>query len=151
MHNRTAIRNAVVALLTTGVTSAAVASERRNRIDSTIRPLCIVALGDDAYSADEMAMGQPAYDVEHAQTVTIEIHVDAATGAECAEEIDQIELEVEAALASDLELGGLVENIVPAGSEMETSTDQDRVIAVRSVAYVAPWRCTFGAPDTPES
>lgn len=150
-HNRTQIRTAVVALLTAGVTSATVYSERRNRIDSTMRPLAIVSLGASDPEAAQRAMGQPAYMVEHSQQITVEIHTEAADGQIAAEAVDQIELEIEGALASDLTLGGLVEIIEPASSELEMLTDQDRVIAVRSVSYTAPWRAAFGTPDTPET
>jgi len=96
-------------------------------------------------------MGQPVYQVEHAQVLTVEIHTEAADGQIAAESVDQVQLEVEGALASDLSLGGLVEIIEPAGSELEMLTDQDRVIAVRSVNYVLPWRAAFGTPDIPEN
>lgn len=150
-HNRTQIRDAVMTLLTPGVTSATVYSERRHRIDSTIRPLVIVSLGEDAQDIGQAAMGQPVYEIEHVQVVTCEIHVEAATGVECAVEIDQIELEVEQSLASDLTLGGICEIIYPIASELEMQTEQDRVIAVRSVNYSIPWRCAFGSPDIPET
>ncbi len=150
-HNRTQIRDALVGLLTATVTSATVYSERRNRIDSTMRPLVIVSLGTDDSDASRRAMGQPVYQVEHAQVLTVEIHTDAADGQVAAEAIDQIQLEIEGALASDLTLGGLVEIIEPVGSELEMLTDQDRVIAVRSCNYLLPWRAPFGTPDIPEN
>lgn len=150
-HNRSQIRDAVVGLLTASVSSATIYSERRNRIDSTMRPLVIVSLGTDDPDASRRAMGQPVYQVEHAQVLTVEIHTEAADGQVAAEAVDQIQLEIEGALASDLSLGGLVEIIEPAGSELEMLTDQDRVIAVRSCNYVLPWRAEFGAPDTPEN
>jgi len=150
-HNRTAIRDAVVSLLKAGVTSATTYSERRQRIDSTLRPLVIVSLGEDVQDIGQAAMGQPVYEIQHDQVLTCEIHVEAAEGQECAEAIDQIELEIEAALASDMTLGGICEVIYPAASELEMQTEQDRVIAVRSVNYTIPWRCAFGSPDTPET
>ena len=114
-----------------------------------MRPLVIVSLGEDTQDTGLATMGDPIYDVEHAQALDCEIHVEAADGDSCAKAIDQIELEIEAALASDLTLGGICEIIYPAGSELEMLTEQDRVIAVGSVAYVVPWRCPFGAPDPP--
>ena len=150
-HNRTQIRDAVVTLLQATVTSATIYSERRNRIDSVMRPLCIVSMGSDDPDVSQRAMGQPTYMVEHAQVMTVEIHTEATDGQIAAEAIDQIQLEVEGALASDLSLGGLVEMIEPAGSELEMLTDQDRVIAVRSVNYSLPWRAKFGTPDEPEN
>ena len=150
-HNRTAIRDALLTLLSGMVTPVAVYAERRQRIDSTLRPLAIIALGDDAADAGEMAMGAGVYEVEHVQTVTLELHAEAADGETVCETIDQMELEAETLLASDLTLGGLAEIIYPIGSEIETSTDQDRVIGVRSVTYSIPWRAAFGSPDTPES
>jgi len=140
----------VVALLQVGVTTATTYSERRHRIDSTMRPLVIVSLGEDTPDAGQSVMGSPTYEVEHTQALTLEIHVEAADGQLCAEAIDQVELEAEAALASDLTLGGLCEMIYPLSSELEMQTEQDRVIAVRSVVYTIPWRCSFGSPDIPE-
>ena len=145
------MRDAIVALIKTGVTSATTYSERRHRIDSSLRPLVIVSLGEDTADTGEASMGDPLYSVEHIQSVVCEIHVEAADGQVCAEAIDQIELEIESALSSDITLGGLCEIIYPVASELEMQTEQDRVIAVRSVAYAVPWRSAFGSPDTPEA
>lgn len=149
-HNRTQIRDALVALLTPAL-SATVYAERRHRIDSTMRPLVIVTLAEDVFDAGRQSMGDPSFDVEHAQQVEIKIHTEGFDGEVAAVAIDQIELEIEGALASDLSLGGLVENIEPVGSGLEMNTEQDRVIAVRTVNYAAPWRSEFGKPDTPEN
>lgn len=115
-----------------------------------MRPLVIVSLGEDTPDAGQSVMGSPTYEVEHIQALTIEIHVEGIDGDICAVAIDQIELEAEAALASDLTLGGLCEIIYPVSSELEMQAEQDRIIAVRSVVYTIPWRCSFGSPDTPE-
>lgn len=148
-HNRTNIRNAVVALLAT--VNANVLPERRQRIDSTMRPLVIVSCGTDDIDPGLSAMGTPTYEVEHAQQVTCEVHVEAADGVTAAEAIDQLELEIESALATDITLGGLIEILAPVNSELEMETSQDRVIATRSINYTAAWRSAFGSPDVPET
>lgn len=151
MHNRTAIRESLLTLLSTMATPSAVYAERRHRIGSAMRPLVIFSLGETTPEPGEMAMGGTAYVVEHVQTITLELHAEGADGDAVADTIDQMELEAEQLLASDLTLGGLVEMIYPGTSQLEMSDDQDRVIGVRSVTYTVPWRAVFGAPDTPET
>jgi len=152
-HNRTEIRLAVKALLDAVVspTWANVYVERRHRIDTTLRPLVIISTGNDDLEPGNRAMGSPVYDVEHSQALTLELHADGTDGDVVADTIDAMELEVEAALASDLFLGGLVEMVTPVSSELEMDSETDRIIGVRSVQYLASWRSAFGAPDTPEA
>lgn len=149
-HNRTEVRNAIVALLSSMVTPVAVHAERRHRIDTTMRPLVVVTLGQTVAEPAQMVMGAPVYRVESTETITLELHADGVDGAAVADELDQMELEAEQILATDLELGGLVEMLYPVGSELEMSADQDRIIGVRSVNFTVAWRNAFGAPDTPE-
>jgi len=151
MHNRSAIRAALAALIGPAIAPAQLLIERQQRIDSSLRPLCILSLGEDAIDIGQTAMGNPSFEVEHGQAVTVEIHTEGASGDVAAEAIDALELLVEGAIASDLKLGGLVEMMTPVSSEMEMQTDQDRVIAVRSIDYLASWRSNFGTPDIPES
>jgi hypothetical protein len=150
-HNRTNIRNALVALVGPALNPVALLSERRNRIDSTLRPLVILSLGDDTLEPGDRSMGFPVYEVEHSQVVTFELHTEGDTGEVAADEIDALELTIEAALSTDLQLGGIIEMLFPVGSALEMETTQDRVIAVRSVNYQADWRSAFGSPDTPEA
>ena len=151
-HNRTELRNAVLALLQAipTPTAQAVYAERRRRIDATLRPLIIVSLGNDDFEPVERAMGSPSYSVEHSQALVIELHADGTDGDVVADQIDAMELEVEQALVSDLTLGGRAELITPVSSELETETEQERVIGVRTLNYIIAWRSVFGAPDTPE-
>jgi hypothetical protein len=148
-HNRTNIRNAVVAALA-GI-NATVLPERRHRIDSSLRPCVIVSCGTDDIDPGLSSMGMPTFDVEHAQQVTCEVHVEAADGEAASEAIDELELEIESALAAAGDLGGIVEILAPVNSELEAETAQDRVIATRSITYTAQWRSAFGSPDTPEA
>ena len=95
-------------------------------------------------------MGQPTYDVEHTQALLVELHADEADGLALSTQIDAMELEVEQALAADLSLGGVCENIEPNGSEMVMNLEQERMVGIRSCTYLISWRAAFGAPDTPE-
>lgn len=151
-HNRTEIRAAVKALIDAipSPVAANVYLERRRRIDSTLRPCIIISTGEDDQDPAERAMGGP-YQVEHTQSLLIELHADGDEGDTAADTIDAMELQVEAALASDLELGGLCELLTPVASTLEMSADTDRVTAVRGVTYSVAWRSAFGTPDTPES
>ena len=150
-HNRTAIRNAIVALLEAIPTPTALAvyAERRRRLDATLMPCIIISLGTDALDPTDRALGAP-YTIEHEQAVTLELHAAGSDGDVVADQIDAMELEVETALASDLNLGGLCELVQPLSSELEMESAQDTVIGVRSLSYITPWRATFGSPDIPE-
>ena len=149
-HNRSQIRDALAALVGPAIAPIEFYVERRYRIDTTLRPLVVMSLGENAIADSEMSMGSPAYNVEHVQAATFELHAQGDSGEVCSDQIDQLELEVEQAIAADLTLSGLCEMIYPVGSELEMETTQDRVIAVRSVVYSVVWRCEFGQPDTPE-
>lgn len=149
-HNRTAIR-AALATAFGSLSFSAWTETPGTRIDVTLRPRAVFTLPETAYESGEWVMGADSYDVEHSEGLTVELHADGATGENVADAIDAMELEIEAALAVDLTLGGLCENIVPIGSELEMNQEQDRVIGVRSCNYAILWRATFGTPDQPEA
>lgn len=148
-HVRTQIRDAIEVALASLATPQAVYIERKHRLSHDLLPAVVVSLMDDEAQSDQTTMGDP-YEVETDQSFLVELHASAPTGREAAETIDQMDLEVEAALSLDLSLGGLLQNITPAGSQYADSVDQDRVTAVRAVAYLATWRHMFGAADSPE-
>ena len=147
-HHRTTIRNALVTA-TAGLTYA-VFPERQDRIDDTLRPCAVLSLTGTEEELSRRTMG---WRVDHEQTALFELHVDAPNGRTAAESLDAMELELEAALAGGDggTLGGIVELIEPAGSELEMSREQQSVVAVRSVTYTISWRALFGQPDTPEA
>jgi len=154
MHNRQAIRDAL-AIALAGV-SATLYVEPRRRVDVESLPAVMVSLGDDEADEDESAMAAAGstWTVEHRQNVNIEIMgsgVGDTAGRTVADAIDDLEVEIEAAVAADTTLGGICEIIAPAGSTYETNADGETVIAVRTVAYLAIWRAVFGSPDTPET
>lgn len=130
-------------------TPVTVEAERRHRLSPDLLPAVLVYLTGAEDQSDMMVTGSP-YVVESLQTVSIEIHAAGGDGKTVADTIDQVELEVEAALAADTTLGGILENLTPTGSEIESSVEQEHVIAVRAVQYSAIWRHAFGTPDTPE-
>lgn len=148
-HIRTQLRDGLEAQLTGLATPNVILYEFRHRVDVSDMPAVLVSLTNTEPQPGEFTMGNP-YEIENQQTVLIEMHATASTGRECMETLDQLELEVEAALASDLTVGGILENIWPGTSELEVNVDQDIVAAVRSNSYIAIWRAQFGAADTPE-
>lgn len=151
-HVRTQLRDAVMTALAGLVTPLAVYSERRHNLSPELLPAVIVYLTQAEESDDLQTMqaGSVMFHVETEQTLLVELHASDADGQSVCETIDQMELEVEQALAADVSLGGLAEIVAPAGSSIETSVDQDRVIAVRAVSYTIPWRRVFGDADTAE-
>ena len=147
-HGREQIRNAVAVALG-AVTSGTVYMERANRLEPSDLPGILVYMGDDTQQAGERAMGS-MYDVEVDQTILVELHAAGATGVDVALAIDAMDEDVEQLLAGDSALNGLLDILVRESSTMTMSTEQDRVIALRAVTYVATWRHVFGAPETPE-
>lgn len=131
------------------VTPQTVEAERRHRLSPDLLPAVLVYLTGSEYQEDLSIMGRP-YEVESSQTLSVELHAAGGDGKTVSETIDQLELEVEQALGADTTLGGLLENLIPSASEVESSVEQENVIAVRAVTYIAMWRHAFGAPDTPE-
>lgn len=149
-HTRTTIRTALEALLTPALAPTVLYVERHRPIGTEERPCVVLSLPGDVIDTDMMTMDEPAYRVEHEQSVVVELHVDGSDGDVVAPAIDALELTVEAALASDLTLGGVLENLTPVSSELESNADQDRVLGVRTILYNATWRSSFGSPDVPE-
>jgi len=148
-HIRTQLRDGLETQLTGLATPNVVLFEFRHRVDVADMPAVLVSLTNTEPQIGEFTMGSP-YEVENQQTVLIEMHATAPTGRACMETLDQLELEIEAALASDLTVGNLLENLWPGTSELEVNVDQDIVAGVRSVSYLAIWRAQFGAADIPE-
>ena len=147
-HHRTTIRNALATAFA-GV-SFTVYSERQDRLAEELRPAGILSLTSTEEDSTRRSMG---WSVEHAQTVLIELHAHASTGVEVAVALDAMELEIETALegGDGGTLGGIVELIEPAGSELEYSREQTSVVGVRTLTYTASWRAPFGNPDQPEA
>lgn len=148
MHVRTQIRNAVTAALA-GFTSGTVYVERANRLGPDDLPAVLVHLTEYAAQADERAMGA-SFGVETQQQIVCELHATGGDGLSVAEAIDAMDAEVETALAGDAGLAALLEILEPGETSYEINVEQDRVIASRTVIYVATWRHLFGAPETAE-
>lgn len=148
-HVRTQIRDAIETALSSLVVTQTVFIERKLRVSASDFPAVAVEMSGDETEADMTVMGSP-FVVETSQAVMIEFHANGPDGKAVSETIDAMQLEVEAALAADLTLGGILENLVPVGSQVEYSTDQDTVVGVRAAIYNAIWRSAFGSPDTPE-
>lgn len=148
-HVRTSIRDAAEAALAALVTPQTVAVERRFPFDIASLPAVNITLMGSEAQPDQTAMGN-IYDVETDEALTIEIHAGGMDAKTVCEQIDQIELEIESALAVDVTLGGIVENLVPNGSAFEGSVDQELFLGSRAVSYIAIWRHKFGAADQPE-
>ena len=144
-HNRTAIRIALASAFS-ALTFPVYIEHPGVRADS--RPFALVSLGEETSELD--AMGAPSYPVDREQQCLIELHAEGTIGSTVMDAIDAMELEVEQALAADVELGGACQLIVPDGSQVETNFEQDRIVAQRSLQYVIYWRNRFGTPDIPE-
>ena len=148
-HARTTMRDAIQSAMAS-VTLATVYMERRMRLEPGLLPAVVVSLTDSETETEGFSMG--GYKVENSQSINVEIQVAGAVGDDglgVAELIDDIETEVEAAIAADLTLSGAADIVYPTGSVYETNVDQDRVLGVRVIQYVAPWRHQFGTPDDP--
>ena len=145
-HNRTTIRDALTTLF--GSLTFPVWTEAPGtRVDTSLRPVAVFALASDV--ADEISMGEP-FRVGWAQELAIEMHADGAEGNAVGAQIDAMQLEIEAALASSPTLSDSIQRIEPVGSEIEWNSSQDRVIAQRTANYLLHWRAQFGTPDVPE-
>ena len=147
-HIRTQVRAEILAALAGMATPAAVYDERRLRIDASLLPCVILSLGQSDVEPDEASMGEP-WLVQTVQAVTVELHAADDDGAALAATLDQLELEAETALAA-LNPSTIMEKLEPVSSALETSVDQDRVVGVRTLNWIATWRHKIGAADTPE-
>ena len=150
MHVRTQIRNAVSAALSGLVTPVTILTEPHRRIDPEDLPAVLISTTDDEPQPDQMVMGSPNYGVERTQSVSVELHAGGGDGVAIAETIDQMDLEVEQAISADATLAGLAEIVVMTENTIEWNSDQDYILAARTVVYSVSWRHTFGAPDVPE-
>lgn len=147
-HIRTQIRGMILTALQGMATPRAVYDERRVRVDTSLVPLVILSLGQSDV-VDEGATMEEGWTLETDQTVTIELHTTADTGADVADELDQLELEAEAALSA-LNGGSVMTKIGPTSSTFDTSVEGDRVIGVRTLSWTATYSHVLGAADTPE-
>lgn len=155
MHVRTLIRNAVSTALSGLATPATVLTEPHRRIAPDDLPAVLMSVTDDEPQPDRMTMGSPQYEMERTQAVSIELHAGGSDGQTIAETIDQMDLEVEQAIAASSvspspALGGFAEIVSMTESTIEWNSDQDYILAARTVVYSVAWRHVFGAPDAPE-
>ncbi len=148
MHGRAQIRAALVTALTPALTGTFY-SERAHRLEPGLLPAILLRMGEDSAQDDQRTQGVP-FTVERQQTITIELHAAGANGGVVASSLDAMDAEVEQLIAAEPSLEAIVELIAPSESAVEMNVEQDRVLGVRVVTYIATWRHAFGAPETPE-
>ena len=149
MHARTQIRNALATLLTglttTGAnvfTSRVTDYDRENELPA----LNIMINEEDHDRAEEAAqMGS----IEWRQIeITIEGRIAAAGTDNIDDDLDQLALEVELAIAGDADLGGLLFNNEYAGTSLELDDEAETVTGLITISYAASYRIDASDPET---
>lgn len=145
-HLRTQIRNALVALLTDLPTTAdRVFPGQIYPLGPEQLPALLVHVDDEEIEA--LTIHGPA---QLSRTVTIRVECVTQLSEGLEDEMDEMALEVEHAVASDASLGGLLNSVlVPNGIETERSGDGDAPMGRLTVRYLAEYLVSNDAVDTP--
>ena len=148
MHARAQLRAAIATALSGLATPLAVYTERSHRLGPENLPAVLYSLTSDTAQADQRGMGAPT--VERDQILAVELHAAGPDGETVADTIDELEVEVEAALVAAWPGWGILEDFNAQDSEIEMNADQEQILGVRTTQYVLTWRAPLGSPDNPE-
>lgn len=152
MHRRQAIREAAAAALAT--ISADVLEEQAKRVavDAPDQRLVTVMARSEGVEALSGTMGAEGEGPEDRRALALwfDVYASAATGKAAVDAINDLEVEIGAALAAANESGGALHALVLdlrwTGTEMETGTEQSRYIAVARIIYTALYDVYYGNP-----
>ena len=146
MHARQQIRDAIATTLdgltTTG--SNVFKSRVYNTRDQVLPCLLIYTLTDEI--GEVQSIGYPRI-VDRDMTLAVEARVKATSGFDAT--VDTICEEVEAALATDLTLGGLTRDILHASTQIAYTADGDKPYGSALMSFNIRYRVKEDAPGTP--
>lgn len=151
-HIRTELRRELVETLTaaniTGI-GANVFNSRKYRAGKVQLPLMSVYILEDDVQPEVGAMAQdPPF--RHDTVATVEAHVSGLNGLEVADLLDQINLEMDAALVTNLDLGGFADTgLTPRDINFAFQTESDSVTGVGTYTYSVTYRATLSDESTP--
>jgi hypothetical protein len=141
-HMRTQIRNAVASLLaglsTTG--SNVFKSRVQQYADNKLPALNIVTNNEDVTT---LTVGERTYE----KNLTVAIFIKCKATDDVDEEIDQIMLEVEQAIAANPTLGGLVTDMTLTAADAETRLEVEKETGQGVMAYIANYYVEAANPD----
>lgn len=142
-HVRTQIRDAVVTLVS-GLTATA------DRIVQHRRPLPQDRLPALRVFVQEEAIERQTIHAPALLERTVAIRIEGvASGEEYQDDLDQIALEVEGAIAADSTLGGLINGgMTPSAVDTSEGNDGDRPVGTLALTYQAQYLVNSDAPDT---
>jgi hypothetical protein len=149
-HARTQVRNAVIAALTgLASTGARVYAGRTRSLGAAHAPALLVYARETASAADS----RPPRKLAHTLTLFVEGRV-ARAAASATEDVsralendlDQVELEVAAAIGADPTLGGLVKDIMLVRSTLSTQAPGERHEGEVRLEFRVEYRTAETAP-----
>jgi len=151
-HIRTELRKQIVdTLLAANITGIGqnVFNSRQYRAGTVNLPLISVYILEDDVQPEVGAMAQdPPF--RHDTVATIEAHVSGLNGLEVADLLDQINLETDAALFTNLDLGGFADTGLTARDiNFAFQTEIDQVTGVGTYTYSVTYRATLSDESTP--
>lgn len=152
VHRRAVIRSAIVSAITgLPTTGGNVTSGPAHPSTAQSLPGLSVITGPEEIEPDERIMIQPVAG-KWLQDRSVEFSIECrASGDSVDGQIDQICLEVEQALNSDVTLGGLLDKLEPIGSsETDITGDVELPVGLRSLAYLARYRVDARDPQALE-
>ena len=145
-HARKQIRDAAGVALVTGATAAGanVYISRSYPLQAANLPALRVYTTDEASETDERTMGA-APQLLRKQLLIIEGVLKQTTDIDDA--MDALAAEVEIVLAENL-LGGLIKDIVIAGTNLDVNTDGEQPVGVVTMSYEVLYMTTTTDPET---
>lgn len=144
-HVRTQIRTAVAALLTgLATTGANIKAGRVNAVPQDECPALSIFVDEEAID-----LGNSSAPMQLARTASVRVRCHSALLDGLDDELDQMALEVEEALAGDDTLSGLLnEPLRPVGIEVDRTGQGEKPIGELTLTFAANYETTNAAPDT---
>lgn len=149
MHARTQIRNALATLLTgLATTGANVFTSRVTDYDREHElPALNIMINEEDHDRGEEAAEMGSVEWRQIEIV-IEGRIAAAGTDNIDDDLDQLALEVELAIAGDADLGGLLFDFEYAGTSLELDDEAETVTGLITISYAASYRIDASDPET---
>jgi hypothetical protein len=143
MHARQIIREAVATLLTGLTTTGAnVFQSRVHNIQESELPCLLILTDDESVDIENSLLNAPA------RLLGLTIEGKAKATATLDDTLDDIAAEVEVAMAADITIGGLTENVYLESTSIQFTGEGDQPIGSVTLSYIVSYRTPFGDPST---
>lgn len=143
MHLRQQIREAAASIVgNLSTTSTRVFQSRVYNVQESELPCLLIMTNDEAVDIENSLLEAPA------RLLQLTVEGKAQATSDLDDTLDDVAEEVEVAMAADITMGGLTENVYLDGTSIQLTGEGDQPIGSVILNYIVSYRTPFGDPST---